>query len=367
MKNNLRVSLLVLFVIPIVTSCTSLMFPERPTYTPPITDESGEIIEGSIAVLEYLTINGIEQSICIRGYSTENPVLLFLHGGPGFALTGWREVFITPELEQNFTVVLWDQRGAGRSYHENLTKDDMTSAQMVADTYYLINYLNKRFNQEKIYLFGHSWGSALGFLTLMAHDDYPDIIAAYISAGDAVDWNRRHRLSYDWTLEQANTRDNSTAVNELKEIQPFDPTNGDHVSIKNKWVHEFGGSVADLAKFEEIKAMGGKTPEYSPADIYRFMQGLSFSAEALEPEILSAGYNLFLQFPECKIPLFFLMGKRDYSTPIVLVEKYEAFVTAPYTEKFYFPDNAHFAYVMQPKLFTQDMLSIRDTVENNAW
>jgi pimeloyl-ACP methyl ester carboxylesterase len=367
MKNNLRVLLLVLFLIPIITSCTSLMFPERPTYTPPITDESGEVIEGSIAVLEYLTINGIDQSLCIRGYSTENPVLLFLHGGPGFALSGWREMYITPELEQNFTIVLWDQRGAGRSYHDYLTKDDMSIAQMVADTYYLINYLRKRFNQEKIYLFGHSFGSALGFLTLMAYDNYPDIIAAYISAGEAVDWNRRHQISYDWTLEQAYARDNSQAINELEKLQPFDSTNDDHVSIKNKWVPEFGGDVADMAKFEELKAMAGKTPEYSPADVYRFMQGLSFSPEALNPEILSAGYNLFVQFPESKIPLFFLMGKKDYSTPIVLVEEYESFVNAPYTERFYFPEGAHFAYVMQPELFTQYMLSIRDIVENKTW
>lgn len=360
MKNIYRKILIVISVTTMI-SC-SLVFPERETYTPEIINDSGDIVAGSISSLEYVELNGIEQSICIRGYSTENPVLLLLHGGPGFGLTGWRERFITDELEKNFTVVLWDQRGAGRSFNGDLGKDDLSIDILVDDTYSLINYLRERFNKDKIYLMGHSWGSGLGFLTMMKYQDYPDLIEAYISAGEAVDLVRRHEKSFEWTLEQAYLNENNKAIRQLERLLPFDPTNSKSISKKNKWQDEFGGQVADKDEWDRIKEMGGNTPEYSPADMLKWMRGMAFSSRILSDKIAESNYNLIEQFPKCEIPIYFFIGNKDFTTPGVYVEEYSSIVDVPDIELFYF-ENAHFSFIIEEELFTEYMLQIKERVE----
>lgn len=361
-----RIKLLVLFSLFLSFVSCSLIFPERETYTPAITDSQGHVVEGSISSLESVDINGVEQSLCIRGYSKENPILLILHGGPGFALTGWREVFITDELEKNFTVVLWDQRGSGRSFSSDLKSSDLSVNILVDDTYTLINYLRQRFDKDKIYLMGHSWGSALGFLTMMKYEDYPDVIEAYISAGEAVDLVRRHEKSFEWTLGQAYERENEKAIRQLEKLLPFEPENTKSIKRKNKWQDEFGGQIADPEEWDRIKSLGGKTTEYSPADMLLWLRGMAFSGKNLTEEINTSGYNLISQFPRSEVPLFFFVGEQDYTTPGVYVEEYAGLVEAPYVKIDYFP-KAHFSFILEEELFTGYMLEIKNTVENRIW
>jgi len=365
MRNNIKMMVVKLFLLTTFFSCT-IVFPERETYTPAITNAQGEIIEDSIASLESVEINGVDQSLCIRGYSTENPILLILHGGPGFALTGWRETFITEELEKYYTVVLWDQRGAGRSFSGKLSSEDLSVDILVEDTYSLINYLRDRFKKEKIYLMGHSWGSGLGFLTMMEHEDYPQLIEAYISAGEAVNLVRRHERSFEWTLEQAYKRENIKAVKQLEKLKPFDPSITREIKIKNKWQDEFGGQIADKDEWDKIKSMGGKTPEYSPADMLLWLRGMAYSDKNLTEEINTSGYDLLTQFPRCEVPLFFFIGEQDFTTPGVYVEEYAETVNAPHVQIDYF-SNAHFSFIVEEELFTEYMIDIRNRVELEEW
>ncbi len=185
----------VVIALGVVSYFKFLYWPDEPTSTPPIVDANGNPIPGSIASLETIDLNGVEQWVLIRGHDTGKPVILFLHGGPGGADMVWRELFITKELEKNFVVVLWDQRGAGKSFSKDLTEEEMRPDKFVEDTIALTNQLRSRFKQEKIFLLGHSWGSALGFLTIMKHPEYPRLYHAYIAAGEAADWNRRQNIS----------------------------------------------------------------------------------------------------------------------------------------------------------------------------
>ena len=116
----------------------------------------------SISVLENVIIGGLNQSILIRGENVNNPLMLFLHGGPGTAQIGFAPKFQS-NLEKNFTVINWDQRGAGLSYDKNIRREELTIENMVTDTVELVKYLLGRFNQEKIFLVGHSWGTVLAF------------------------------------------------------------------------------------------------------------------------------------------------------------------------------------------------------------
>jgi pimeloyl-ACP methyl ester carboxylesterase len=151
----------------------------RHGFTPPITDAQGRVIPGSIASLEKIQLGGVEQWILIRGDDTTKPILLFLHGGPGTS----QMVVERPcpgELEKNFVVAEWDQRGAGKSYSAIVPNVEMNIRQFISDTHELTELLCQRFQQKKIYLIGHSWGTIVGIMTAQK---YPDSYYAYIVIG----------------------------------------------------------------------------------------------------------------------------------------------------------------------------------------
>ena len=142
-----------------------------PPPIPPVVDAQGNAVNGSQVSLEQVELGGVGQWILIRAQDPVKPVLLILHGGPGGAQLPWVDLFQPVALEENFTVVHWDQRGAGKPFHAELTMEDLQVGDFVADTLELTDLLRDRFDQDKIFLTGHSWGSALGFLTLMENSE----------------------------------------------------------------------------------------------------------------------------------------------------------------------------------------------------
>lgn len=219
----------------------NVAFAEQKPYTPAFRDLKGEVVSGSIAVVEEITLGGLEQHIVIRGKDVTKPVLLFLHGGPGGAHSPFIKYLHTREMEENFIVVEWDQRGAGKSYSKTLTEEDMKVEHFITDTIELTNHLRARFEQDKIFMLGHSWGSALGFMTIART---PELYHAYIGAGEAAHWNKRQQISYDWAYEKAKADNNDKAVTELEAILPFDPTDQADISVKNHWLTVYGGVLS---------------------------------------------------------------------------------------------------------------------------
>ncbi|MGL5891038.1 MAG: alpha/beta fold hydrolase, partial [Bacteroidia bacterium] len=132
-----------------------------PGKTSPVRDAKGKLVSGSIAVIERVSIGGTEQAMIIRGHDVKNPVLLYLHGGPGtpeFAFI--KKEFA--ELEKHFTICYWEQRGAGKSAKWKLPSEQVTLEQLVKDCGEVAVYLQQRFKTGRIYLLGHSWGTVLG-------------------------------------------------------------------------------------------------------------------------------------------------------------------------------------------------------------
>jgi pimeloyl-ACP methyl ester carboxylesterase len=135
--------------------------------------------------LEAVRIGGIDQWIEVRGQAVNNPIILFIHGGPGIAFIPLAGAYQGP-WENYFTVVQWDQRGAGKTYtsnDENLQRRTMNVAQMEQDTVAVVNYLRSRFHRQKIFVIGHSWGSILGLW--LAHE-HPEMIYAYVGTGQVI-------------------------------------------------------------------------------------------------------------------------------------------------------------------------------------
>ncbi len=144
----------VLFIV--IFLIAGVLISNRIVKTPPFTDNAGNIIKNSIASIEEVELGGYKQTILIRGKSLDNPILLFLHGGPGSPELPLVRHF-NSILEDHYIVVNWDQRGAGKSFSPFLGKDSLKVENFLNDTHQLINILRKRFHKDKVYLVGHSW------------------------------------------------------------------------------------------------------------------------------------------------------------------------------------------------------------------
>ena len=137
--------------------------------------------------LERVTLGGIPQWILVRGWDRHNPILLFLHGGPGFPETAVARLF-SARLEKHFTVVHWDQRGAGKSYQFGEDRSSWTIQDYDDDTRALIELLLRRFGKERLFLVGHSWGTVLGMRTAR---DHPELLHAFVGIGQVVNWREQ--------------------------------------------------------------------------------------------------------------------------------------------------------------------------------
>src|SRR4029077_5582928 len=186
--------------------------------------------------LEAVQIGGIDQWIEGRGPHVNNPILLFIHGGPGVAFIPMSGAFQDP-WEKYFTVVQWDQRGAGKTYATNdkeLQRRTMNVPQMEQDTVDVVNYLRARFKREKIFVLGHSWGSVLGLL--LAHE-HPELIYAYVGVGQVVNMQQNEVVAYNDALQKARTGHNEKAVKDLESIAPYPPLSAEtaKTAIARDW------------------------------------------------------------------------------------------------------------------------------------
>jgi pimeloyl-ACP methyl ester carboxylesterase len=361
MKKYTLTKLLLVLAIVGMAVCSSLVSANESAFTTEILDADGRVVDGSVASLEKVTLGGLEQTILIRGKDSSKPVLLFLHGGPGGAHIPFYQLFQTPELEENFVVVQWDQRGAGKSYSDDLTEDDMHIANFLADIKELTNYLRDRFKQDKIFMIGHSWGSAMGFLTIAK---YPELYHAYIGAGEAADWNRRQSVSFKWALEQARQKNEQQAVVELEALIPFDYTSIEDVGVKNKWVATFGGHYQQAEAYREFRSQLGKGSEYTDADVESFMKGLAWSSRTAGAEAAVSNYSLFTQLPEVSIPIYIFAGRYDYSTPSSLALEYYNRVEAPKKGFIWFEESGHTMIFEEPDKMTRELIAIaRETLK----
>jgi pimeloyl-ACP methyl ester carboxylesterase len=320
--------------------------------TAPFTDASGKPLPYSIASLERVVLGGVEQGVLIRGCNVANPVLLYLHGGPGTSELGMVRQHNIPALEQRFNVVVWDQRGAGMSFAARNPESGMTVEQFIADTHELTLLLCQRFRQPKIYLVGHSWGSALGALTVHR---YPGLYRAYVGVGQVVDMREGERISYAWAVAQAEKAGDAHSVAKLKAIGP--PPYLDNFRTKlmaqRKILGKYGGEVHGNPNGGTFILLRGllSAREYSWRDRINVVRGILVGIRLMWPQILEI--DLMTQVPELKVPVYFLEGRYDYEAPAVLAERYFDALKAPRKTLIWFEHSAHFVNTEEADAFNR--------------
>jgi len=166
----------------------------------------------------FVRIGGIDQWITIKGDDRNNPVVLFLHGGPGDALSPFADAMYAG-WEKDFTLVQWDQRGAGRTYGKSgpSIEPTMTVERMADDGIEVAQFLAKHLNKKKIIICGGSWGSILGIY--MAHAR-PDLFYAYVGDAHLVNTRKNESASYARVLEMARAAGDQQAIAALTAIGP---------------------------------------------------------------------------------------------------------------------------------------------------
>jgi pimeloyl-ACP methyl ester carboxylesterase len=304
-----------------------------------------------IDAIETSRIGGIDQWISLRSEDLHNPIMLFLHGGPGTAQISWSR---KPQrcLEKGFIVVNWDQRGAGRSYSPALLRDDMTIERFVLDAEELSEILLRRFGQEKLFLVGHSWGSAVGAMLAARR---PDLIRAYVGIGQVVDMKRGEELSYQFTVEEAKRVGNTRALAELGEIGSPPYRNLKAAGVQRKWLARFHGSTLNGTVIGMLlRNLSFK--DIRPLDLIRFVRGAIFSLSCLEEQQMAIHFARDLL--EFEVPIYFCAGRRDYNTPFELVVEYFEKLRAPRKHLVWFEHSAHLPNLEEPEAFCDFCLSL---------
>lgn len=340
-------------IVALMISILAILF--LPSRTPKIKNEN------SVSVIENVKLGGLEQTILIRGKDISNPILLFLHGGPGYPQISFARKY-EKNLEDSFIVVNWDQRGSGMSYSSNIPKESMNREQFIEDTKELIDYLCQKYQKEKIYIVGHSWGTELGLYVI---DRYPEKVAAFISVGQVVNGIESEVISYDYVLEMATKNNDQKALDDLMRIgrPPYKDTVRD-TARQRRWLAKYEGVERKVNTLKDIVLGSIFSPEYTGIDGIRFALGNKFSADAMW------GHNKDLDFirdiPEVQVPIYFCAGRYDYNTPSVLIEKYYNQIIAPKKEFIWFEESAHFPLFEEEEKFNELVIQIKDKVESEV-
>lgn len=305
-----------------------------------------------VELVEPITIGGIQQWIEVRGQSASNPILLFIHGGPGSAFMPIARSFQQP-WEKYFTIVQWDQRGAGKTYTANskdILRATMTMERMHADTLEVVNFLRNRYKRDKIFVLGHSWGSILGLQ--LAHD-HPELLYAYVGVGQAINSLENEEVLYKDTLAEAHRTGNKKAIEELNSIAPYPSPSitFEQVRTMRQWS---GALIGPPAADEGESLMSMKTlffaPEYSLLNDADWFRGQLFSIDMLLPGLSKV--NLADLGYEYRVPIFMLEGRHDPYTPSSVAKEFFDKVNAPDKQFVWFEKSGHFPFAEEPSEFT---------------
>ena len=300
----------------------------------------------SLETFEPYEINDSTQWILIKTENTKNPVLLYLSGGPGISMIPWAHVnTITDQMLEHFTVVHWDQRGAGLSYDPDIPVNTITISQYIDDTYAVIELLKQKLKTDKIFLLGHSWGTILGMYYCQK---YPNDITVFIGVGQSVTYYDREKVSRDWLGQKILEAGNEEDLEKHREITWAD----------RGLIQKYGGTIHNIT-VNDLVAMRRSSP-YSPEKYTRELtqKGTSLVRGNMREELWKIDFRK--EIPKIEVPVYFFLGKYDYITPASMVVDYCEMLEAPKKELVWFHESAHRIDIEEPLKFQKTLIRIKE-------
>ena len=350
----------IIAIVLILILSTVALWIKSPGVTESITDSQGKLVEGSISVIEKVMIGGQEQYIIIRGVDKSKPIMLFLHGGPGSPEVAFIKHF-NRDIENDFVMVFWEQRGAGKSYSNDIPPESMNLDQMVADTRELSEYLVNRFNREKIFLMGHSWGSFLGIISAYHN---PELYYAFLGIGQVCHQFKGEQISYRWALDQALERNDTKAIKTLKTLNFPDSTDSinkwmNYLMMERRFVNHYGGGTTrEIAGMWPLVKLVLNSGIYTLSEKSNFMNASIFSLESLWLDVINT--NLFDKIDSMRVPVYLFHGIYDYTTPYPVAKDFYNQLKAPQKGFFSFEYSAHSPIMEEPEKFNSILRGITD-------
>jgi proline iminopeptidase len=292
-------------------------------------------------------LGGTRQVVNVRGADRANPMLVFIHGGPGAVEMPVAWAFQRP-WEDFFTVVQWDQRGAGRSFPLNdpkLLAATLKPDRYRDDTIELIEFLCKKYGKRKVFLLGHSWGSIVG---LSVATKRPDLLYAYIGMGQVIDFRENERVGFECTLQRAREDGNTVAVGELEALTPYPgPGNFDvnKMTTERKWSIHYGALAAGRQDADFYFHAPRLSPEYTPADFKAWDEGSAFTISTMFPQLADVTFSRLHQL---EVPVLMFLGRHDCTAPSSIAAAWMHQLKAPRKSVVWFEHSAHLPMIEEP-------------------
>lgn len=315
-----------------------------------------------IHIAEYVAINGIEQFLYHSGTSAENPVLLYLHGGPGCSEALFAHLF-QEKWEELYTVIHWDQRGAGKTLTRNPKAYGETEL-LLQDLLEIIHYLKLRYSKEKIVLMGHSWGTVLGTLFLQRH---PEEVAYYIGASQVVSMVAGEKAAYEKLKTAVMQSGDKKALAGLQALGDYP---GDKIEINKHFIRQCkrfrklqaGQKLAVEMKLSTwIAAL--RSPIFQLSDILAFQNAMGANRSTYQ---FFAELDLLELPADYQVPVYYLLGDNDWQVPSVLAEEYHQKINAPEKKCYRIMDAGHMLMIDQPERCYEALADIHRREEQGS-
>jgi pimeloyl-ACP methyl ester carboxylesterase len=316
--------------------------------------------------LETVRIGGIDQWVSMRGKDKRNPVLLLIHGGPGYIsmpMSWW----FTRDWEEYFTVVQWDQRAAGKTHlltDPAVVGPTLTRERMVADAEEMTSWVRKELGKKKIFVLGHSWGSYLGLELAKRH---PDWLHAYIGVGQMTNGPENERRGWIFALQGARRAGNAAAIRELEAIAPYgaspQPIPLQNIYVQRKWLDHYGGVMAYRRGNSAETDLSALSPDYTDRDVSRIWEGNEFAEHYLLSDVLSLDLS-GTQKLGCALIIF--AGRHDVNVNSDLAADWFAKVSAPSKQFVWFENSAHLPMTEEPGKFVVSLVRYARPIAEHA-
>ena len=284
----------------------------------------------------FIELGGEEQYVEIKGASDQLPVLLFLHGGPGWPQTPHLRYF-NSDLTKEMILVSWDQAGCGQSYMINPTPKNLSPESLLDDAHELTQYLKKKYNKKKVFLLGFSYGSVIG---LQLANKYPEDYYAYIGVSQLINSKESWDASMQWLTEQAKLKNAYDDLKQLKVIEKGDTsiykTSLDRFMAKYQLLVKYNGTIYHKEMAKEIEKAEHFYDDYKG---YDWFEAFNYTSSRFEEKQF---YTNLSGIKSLEIPVYFMSGRHDWNLPGIVTENYmNNKLNAPNKKIIWFENSGH--------------------------